>query len=217
MGLKHKMFSSDTIGHGPLALMESALAKDLTVRQANNGSLDDLASLIDMGIPPMVLGVFGDGPNSILPDYVNNAPRAYWMIVTGYKRDNADKITHIYFNDPCRLETQLWTAADFEHKFWNNNIIPEACRYFMALTPRNNQAWRFQDAALKRYLPQDKISGPFAKILETVNDLEKAFYLAEGKALSLAGALPMFWRNCVSHQFWPQSINNMFSPDKPPQ
>lgn len=192
-GNYHSMFSSDTVGHGPLALKEKALAKGLTVRQANNGSLEDLASLVDMGIPPMVLGIYGGGANSSLPNYIDNASRAHWMTVTGYKRDDTGKITHVYFNDPNRSATQLWTAADFQNKFWNNNIIPDGHRYFMAMTPRNNPAWSFQDAALKRYLPQDRLSSTFRSILATVNDLEKAFYYAESKGKSLVSSVENAW------------------------
>src|SRR3989338_7502233 len=135
-GNYHNMFESDTVGHSPLALRAKALDKHMTVRQENNGSLEDLAALVDKGVPPMVLGIYGGGNNSTVENYINNASKAHWMVVTGYKKDDAGKITHIYFNDPNRSSTQCWTAGDFQNKFWNNNIIPGGHRYYMAAAPR---------------------------------------------------------------------------------
>lgn len=175
-GNYHEMFASDTVGHGPLALKEKAEAKGLTVRQENYGSLEDLRALVDMGVPTMVLGIYGGGTNSTVSDYIENSPRAHWMVVTGYKTDETGKITHVYFNNPNRSTTQCWTASDFLNKFWNNNIIPGGHRYYMAMTPRSNPSWSFQDAALRRYLPQDRISESFKITLRLVDGLEEAAY-----------------------------------------
>lgn len=188
-GNYHEMFPSDSFGHGPLALKEKAEAKGLTVRQENYGSLEDLRALVDMGVPTMVLGIYGGGANSTISDYIENAPRAHWMTVTGYKTDDLGKITHIYLRNPNQNKLydtdranpdtdhmQCWTASDFLNKFWNNNIIPGGHRYYMATAPRNNERWRFQESALKRYLPQDKISESFRITLSLVDGLEEAAY-----------------------------------------
>jgi len=181
-GNYHEMFGSDTVGHGPLALRKKASDKGLTVRQENNGSLEDLAALIDKGIPAMVLGIYGGGSNSSLSDYINNASKAHWMTVTGYKKDDAGRITHIYFNNPNRSTVQCWTASDFLTKFWNNNIIPDGHRYYMAMAPRGS----FQEASLKKLLPSDKISDSFRMYLQVVDGLERAFYEAEAIADDIA-------------------------------
>ena len=174
-GNYHNMFYSDTVGHGPEALKEKAAAKNMLVRQENNGSLADLAKLIDQGIPPLVLGICGGGSNSSLSDYIDNASRGHWMTVTGYKRNDAGTITHIYFNDPNRSTTQCWTASDFLNKFWNNNIIPGGHRYYMAMAKRGT----YQETALKTVLPFDQITSNFSNILHIIDGLEDAFYKAE--------------------------------------
>jgi len=197
-GNYHNMFSSDTVGHSPLALKEKAQTKNLTVRQANYGTLEDLAALVDMGIPPLVLGIYGGGNNASLADYISNASRAHWMVVTGYKTDETGKITHIYFNNPNCSTPQCWTASDFLNKFWNNNIIPGGHRYFMAMAPRNNSSWSFQEAALRRFLPQDKISSAFKATLETIHELEEAFYASERAANTVAEAAKDAWNEVCS-------------------
>ena len=182
-GNYHEMFKSDTVGHGPLALKEKAVAKNMLVRQENYGSLEDLAALVDKGIPPMVLGIWGGGSNSSLSSYIDNASRAHWMTVTGYKKDDLGKITHIYFNDPNRSTTQCWTASDFMNKFWNSNVIPNGHRYYMAMAKRGT----FQESALRTHLPTDKISDTFAATLRVIDGLEDAFYKAEEIGNEVAG------------------------------
>jgi len=177
-GNYHKMFSSDTVGHGPLALRSKAINKGLVVRQENYGSLEDLAALTDKGIPVMALGIMGGGKNSSLSNYIDNASRAHWMVVTGYKKDENGQITHIYFNDPNKSKTQCWTAKDFKEKFWDNNIMPGGHRYYMAMAKEGT----FQEKCLKKYLPEDKISSKFKRRLTAVNNLEKSFYKAEKAA-----------------------------------
>jgi ABC-type bacteriocin/lantibiotic exporter with double-glycine peptidase domain len=179
----HNLFGSDTVGHGPLALKQKAEASGLTVRQENNGTLEDLAKLIDAGIPPLVLGIYGGGSNSTFSSYIDNASKAHWMVVTGYKRDASGKITHIYFNNPNQSGTQCWTASDFLNKFWNNNIIPGGHRYYIAMAKRGTP----QETALKKYLPQDKIPPTFDSTLQIIDSLEDAFYQAEKISSEVAG------------------------------
>ncbi|MBN2057284.1 MAG: C39 family peptidase [Candidatus Saganbacteria bacterium] len=88
-GNYHNMFESDTVGHGPLALKQKVRNKGLTVRQENYGSLSDLAALVDKGIPVMTLGIYGGGSNSSISNYIDNAKRAHWMVVTGYKKNDS--------------------------------------------------------------------------------------------------------------------------------
>ena len=188
-GNYHDMFYSDTVGHGPNALKEKAAAKNLTVRQQNNGSLADLAALVDKGIPALVLGINGGGSNSTLSDYISNAPRGHWMAVTGYKKDDSGKITHIYFNNPNQSTTQCWTASDFQSKFWDNNLVPGGHRYYMAMAPRGT----FQESLLKTYLPYDKTSDTFKLYLDIIDGLEDAFYTAEKAADEIASAADSVW------------------------
>lgn len=177
-GNYHKMFSSDTVGHGPLALREKARIEGLTARQENNGSLEDLAALVDKGIPPLVLGIYGGGANSSLNDYLNNAGKAHWMVVTGYQRDVSGAISQVSFNDPNKTETQSWSAWNFTNKFWDNNIIPGGHRYYLALAKKGT----FQDNLLRAALPQDKISISFDSFLHATDQLETNFYAAEQTA-----------------------------------
>lgn len=172
---QHTLFDSCTVGKGALALKQMAENCGLAVRQQNNGTLDDLAALIDKGIAPIVLGIYGGGENCSLSGYINNASRGNWMVVTGYKKDDNGNITHIYFNDPNRGETQCWTAADFLNKFWNNNLLPDGHCYYMGVAKLGS----FQEAALKTQLPGDKVSETFKATLETANRLEETFYAGE--------------------------------------
>ncbi|MCX5751472.1 MAG: C39 family peptidase [Candidatus Saganbacteria bacterium] len=174
-GNYHQMFSSDSFGHGPLALADVAAKKGFTVRQENNGSLDDLAALVDKGISPMVLGIYGGGDTSTVGGYINSTSKAHWMTVTGYRKDEQGNITHIYFNDPNKGTTQCWTAADFKAKFWDNNIIPGGHCTYMAIAKKGTA----QEVALKQLLPQDKISPGFALAEKGIDLAEKAGYATE--------------------------------------
>jgi uncharacterized protein YvpB len=196
-GNYHKMFSFDTIGHSPLALKEKASAKGLIVRQANKGSLQDLTMLIDMGIPLLVLGTYQGGSFSSLDDYFKNASRAHWVVVTGYKSDDYGKITHIYLNDPNYSTPQCWTVDKFL-KFWENNLVPGGHRYFMAMVPKNISSWAFQEGALRRYLPQDRISKKFSYALKAVHELEEGFYTSEKAANSVARTAKSAWKEVCS-------------------
>jgi hypothetical protein len=171
----HNMFASDTVGHGPLALKRVAENRNCLVRQKNNGTLQDLVSLIDQGIPVQVLGIYGGGTNSSLSAYIDNASRAHWMVATGYKKDDAGNITHIYFNNPNQSTTQCWTASDFLTKFWNNNIIPGGHRYYLATAKRG----LYQESALQRIMTTDQFSDTFATTVSVIDGLERAFYAAE--------------------------------------
>lgn len=180
----HNMFPSDTFGHGPLALKRVAESRNCIVRQENNGSLQDLVALIDQGIPAQVLGIYGGGTNSSLSAYIDNASRAHWMVVTGYKKDDAGNITHIYFNNPNQSTTQCWTASDFLTKFWDSNIILGGHRYYMGVAKRGT----YQESALQRILPSDQMSDTFSSMVSIIDGLETAAYTAEDIATSIADA-----------------------------
>ncbi|HTY12998.1 MAG TPA: C39 family peptidase [Candidatus Omnitrophota bacterium] len=186
---QHTMFESSTVGHGPIALEEKAEAKNLTVRQINNGTVNDLVALIDKGIPAMVLGINGGGSNSTIADYISNASRGHWMVVTGYKKDDAGNVTNIYFNNPNYSTTQCWTVSDFESKFWDNNLVPTGHRYIMAMAPKGS----FSESLLKAYLPSDRTSDTFKTYLSIIDGLEDAFYTAEEVANEVADAAGDVW------------------------
>ncbi|MFA5114102.1 MAG: hypothetical protein WC529_07405 [Candidatus Margulisiibacteriota bacterium] len=180
-GVSGVKFDSCTVGSSPNRLIEAADKKGMTVRQENNGSLADLTALLDMGIPPVVLGINGGkkGSEIFTPgNFIANAQRAHWMTVSGYKTDERGEVTHLYVNNPATGSTQTCSKADFL-KFWDDNIVPGGHRYYMAMAPKSNPTYSFQLAALKRYLPQDKISGTFKDTLAAVHKLEEAFYEAE--------------------------------------
>jgi hypothetical protein len=179
----HHMFPSDSFGHGPLALKEVAEKNGFTVRQGNNGSLEDLAALVDQGISPMVLGIYGGGNTSTTEGYINSTSRAHWMVVTGYRKDERGNITHIYFNNPNQATTQCWTAADFKAKFWDNNIIPGGHCYYMAIAKKGTA----QETALTKLLPQDKVSPGFALAEKVFDGLEKTAYAGENVAANFFG------------------------------
>lgn len=160
---------------GPLELKEEALALNLIVRQENNGSLEDLAALIDEEIPPLVLGIAGGGENATLDNYLARSEEARWLVVTGYARDEMGSISHVYFNDPAKREPQCWSAWHFLTKFWDNNTIPGGHRYYMALAKRGST----QENSLKTLLPNDKISISFDSFLRAVDELETRSTAAE--------------------------------------
>lgn len=172
---QHTLFDSCTVGKGPLSLKKMAENCGMTVRQQNNGTLTDLAALIDKGIPPLTLGTTGGGNAASLSSYINNASRSRWMVVTGYKKDEAGKISHLYLNDPNRGEPQCWSAADFLDKFWNNTILPGGNNYYLGIAKLGS----FQEAALTAQLPSDKQSATFNETLETADRLEETYYAGE--------------------------------------
>ncbi len=169
--------NSDSIGHGPLAVRDKAQRLGLTVRQENNGSLEDLAALIDKGIPPLVLGIYGGGANSSLNDYIANAGQNHWMVVTGYQRDDLGAVSQVSFNNPGKNEPQSWSAWNFTNKFWDNNVIPGGHRYYMAMARKES----YQAGLLDQALPEDKISISFDSFLHATDQLENDFYAAEAK------------------------------------
>jgi uncharacterized protein YvpB len=177
-GNYHDMFPSDTFGHSPLALSKKAQEKGMVVRQGNNGSLEDLAALVDKGIPVMVSGIWGgkkQGETFSVSNFIDNCSRAHWMVVTGYKRDDSGKITNVYFNEPNTPSTMCWTASDFMTKFWNDNIVPGGQRQYMAMAKTGS----FQENLLKGYMPKDKISDSFKLTLDTIYTIETAYYKTE--------------------------------------
>jgi hypothetical protein len=188
-------FGSCTVGSSPNRLNEAAEKKGMTVKQENNGSIEDLTALLDMGIPPVILGINGGkkGSEIFTPgNFIKNAERAHWMTVSGYKTDERGAVTHLYVNNPATGTTQTYTKENFL-KFWDYNIVPGGNRYYMAMAPRNSADHSFQLAALKRYLPQDKISSTFKATLDAVHKLEDAFYAAEKAADKVADKAKDVW------------------------
>ncbi|OGC16261.1 hypothetical protein A3J90_00950 [candidate division WOR-1 bacterium RIFOXYC2_FULL_37_10] len=174
----HDMFISDTVGHGPIALRNRALERGMVVKEQNNGSISDLVAMVDKGIPPMVLGLYGgkqgDGPS--LENYIENTKHAHWMVVTGYKKDENGNVTDICFNNPNKADPQCWDVNKFKEEFWNDTIIPGCHRYYMAMAPKDS----FQAKTLHAAFPTgNKYSEAFERLLNAVNKLEKTFYTVE--------------------------------------
>ncbi|OGC07452.1 hypothetical protein A2526_01725 [candidate division WOR-1 bacterium RIFOXYD2_FULL_36_8] len=176
---KNMFIGEDTVGHGPYALRNRALERGMKVYGHNNASIEDLVKMVDIGIPPLVLGIYGGkqvegGPS--LDNFIKNCNNAHWMVVTGYKKDENGKVTHIYFNNPNKSEPQCWEAQKFIDEFWDKNIIPGGQRFYMAFAPKND----FRSSVLDKSFPRgDKYSSAFDRILKAINKMEKTFYAAE--------------------------------------
>jgi len=190
-GLSSVKFDSCTIGSDPLRLVEAAERKGMCVRQENKGTIEDLTALIDLGIPPIVLGINGGKQGDTLWTE-SNLKKGHWMVVSGYQTDARGVVTNLYVNNPATGTKQTYTKKEFL-KFWDDNLIPGGHRYYLAMTPKKEPRYAFQLAALKRCLPQDKISHKFRTYLELVHRGENVFYAVEDAVDTVAGAAEDVW------------------------
>lgn len=167
--------NNKAIGHGPLALRDLAVSKGFVTRQKNNATIEDLTTLIDQGIPIMALGSQSASSPVSLANYVTNVPQSRWTVVTGYKKDDSGKVTQVYYNDPSSGLPQCSTVEDFKTKFWDNNCIPNAQHYFMALAPKGS----FPEIAMKKAMPFNLITTQFEVVLKTIDSIEDNYYRSQ--------------------------------------
>jgi len=181
----HNWFSSDAIGHSPGELAAFAKKSGMTVRQKENGTIEELAALSKGGTPALVLGINGGGQTTTLESYLNNfadnAKHAHWMVFKGYERDENGKIFKVCLNDPNSTKDK-WMSVDDFNKFWNNNLVPDGHRYFMAMAPSGT----YQASALVDKYKTDQLD----KYYGMANDMYDSAYalIKAGKSVEKAVA-----------------------------
>lgn len=105
----------------------------------NDATLNDIASMLDQGVPPMVL---------MDPDEGNNF-NLHYMVATGYERDASGKVTNLTFSDPATGSSTTMKADDFAKQWstlklknvstgFNNVLISVAPKDSTAQFPKTN-------------------------------------------------------------------------------
>ncbi len=93
----------------PDKLVSYARDNGLRAELKSDASLDDLAKMVDQGVPPIVL---------MDPDSDNNA-NLHYVTVTGYNRDANGKIKDLVIADSAGGYRYTMPAAEFQKK-WDN-------------------------------------------------------------------------------------------------
>jgi hypothetical protein len=107
----------------PTDILDFARSKGLEAEGYNHGSLDEMKSFIDKGIPCQALiDVTGDG----------NPSNMHYVAVVGYGKD-ADGNAYVKIHDPATGTTKDVPEADFE-KMWSNTPLGFD-HYFNAFAP----------------------------------------------------------------------------------
>jgi predicted double-glycine peptidase len=93
----------------PDKIVEYARSHGMRAEMKVDASVDDLAKMVDQGVPPIVL---------MDPDGGNNFNQHY-MTVTGYNRDASGKITDLVIADSAGGERYTMPVEEFKEK-WGN-------------------------------------------------------------------------------------------------
>lgn len=104
------------LGVDPLSIKETAQENGYKANVVNNGTLEELAYLIDHGIPVIVFGQWG------------NSDSSHYMVVTGYGRMDGN-IATIYCNDPASGTSKLYDADKFVNNFWENDVRIKGAKF----------------------------------------------------------------------------------------
>jgi len=98
----------------PRSVMEYASSKGLRTGMKLNASLNDLANMVNHGVPVMIL--IDTTPND------KSDPYLHWEVVTGYKRDMAGNIDKLILADPASGSTEEVSSKEFLKK-WSNIYV----------------------------------------------------------------------------------------------
>ena len=93
----------------PDKIVEYAQAHGMRSELKADANLDDLANMVDKGVPPIVL---------MDPDNDKNA-NLHYVTVSGYNRDASGKITDLVIADSAGGDRYTMPAAEFQQK-WDN-------------------------------------------------------------------------------------------------
>lgn len=161
---------TNSIGTMPGALAKAAERYHLTATVSNNNSTRDLRSMLDAGLPVVILGEWTDGKESDL----------HFVVVNGYEGRTNDDTTWIITDSLVEDGTELRWSTKQLMAFWDDvqlygrympyqksmvNVAPAAKA--AALPEDNRTAWvRFLDGVLKsgtdvlRWLTSERNGGP---------------------------------------------------------
>lgn len=117
----------------PEEIVSFAKKHDLNAAMYNKGTVDELKSFLDKGIPLEVLyDPNADGSDMTL----------HYVVVTGYETDPKSGKTNLLINDPARLEPVRMDQAEFE-KNWSNvkfkNLGTGLDNFFIAIAPKDTE------------------------------------------------------------------------------
>jgi len=96
------------------------------------GTINDLCSLIDGGIPPIIYG--GEGGSG------------HCVVLCGYEKDATGQVTKVYLNDPNRAGVVEMSYDDFM-SFWQSGSVGSDYKYVALVKPGSAQ-----DDYLKQHL-----------------------------------------------------------------
>jgi hypothetical protein len=139
----------------PDKLVEYARDNGMRAELKNDATLDDIAKMVDQGVPPMVL----IDPNSDDSDFV-----LHYVTVSGYNRDANGKITDVVIADSGGGERYTLSAEEFQKK-WDNlklkNVGTGFNNVMISVVPNDNRMITGGDGVQRRAsdikLPQSSI------------------------------------------------------------
>ncbi len=128
-------------GAVPNDLIEFARDHGLEAEGYNNGSIDELKSFIDKGIPCQVL---------IDPRGTNKLADQHYVDVTGYGK-NPDGPEYIIYHDPADGAVKQMPMEDFKEKW--GDLFGGFNNYFIAYAPKGTDLPAGRDDGIEALLP----------------------------------------------------------------
>lgn len=169
------------LGTGAEAIAGYANGHGMRAQVKNGGSLEDLAKLVDQGVPPMA---------HIDPDGGSNL-NSHWVVVTGYTRNAAGGIESLVLSDPAGREGaatgshRTVSAAEFDAQ-WSNlkygGVSVGESRELIAIVPRDGQV----TSADGRSRPASSISLPASSLKDELRATPAHLVETLGTDLGLA-------------------------------
>jgi hypothetical protein len=140
----------------PDKLVEYARNNGMRAELKNDASLDDIAKMVDQGVPPMVLIDPGSDKDAGL----------HYVTVTGYHRDQNGKITDVVLADSAGGRRYNLSAEAFQKK-WDNlklgNVTTGFNNVMITVVPNDNRMITGGDGVQRRAsdikLPQSSVWG----------------------------------------------------------
>lgn len=127
----------------PDKLVQYARNNGMRAEIKTDATLNDIAKMVDQGVPPIVL---------MDPDSDNNA-NLHYVTVTGYNRDASGKITDVVIADSAGGERYTMPAEEFQKK-WDNlkmgNIGTGLNNVMITVVPNDNRMITGGDGVQRR-------------------------------------------------------------------
>jgi len=156
----------------PDGILSYARANGLRAEMKNDATVDDLVSMVDQGVPPMVL---------IDPDGGGN-PNLHYVTVTGYERDErTGEVTHLLISNTADGSREWVEVEDFEREWGNLHMagIPTGLNNVMITTVPNDG---------RMITGADGVQRPASDI-----ELPTSSFFSNAKALLARGVMNALW------------------------